>query len=143
MNRYEVKPWYKKKRYAIPIASFLGLLAISGSSTPVLINTVQGTQEISQVLEKTQVIPQQQKSIASEVSDQVDFNNKELIKETSTLSNSNYYINTQGSRIHSPAYTSDNSIPAGASARCRDGTYSFSQSRRGTCSRHGGVSEWL
>lgn len=34
-------------------------------------------------------------------------------------------------------------IPAGATARCRDGTYSFSQSRRGTCSGHGRVSEWL
>lgn len=33
--------------------------------------------------------------------------------------------------------------PAGASARCRDGTYSFSQNRRGTCSHHGGVAEWL
>jgi hypothetical protein len=28
--------------------------------------------------------------------------------------------------------------PAGATARCRDGTYSFSQHRSGTCSHHGG-----
>jgi len=34
-------------------------------------------------------------------------------------------------------------VPSGASARCRDGTYSFSQHRSGTCSYHGGVSEWL
>jgi uncharacterized protein YraI len=33
--------------------------------------------------------------------------------------------------------------PPGASARCNDGTYSFSQNRRGTCSHHGGVAEWL
>ena len=33
--------------------------------------------------------------------------------------------------------------PVGATARCRDGTYSFSQHRRGTCSWHGGVAEWL
>lgn len=33
--------------------------------------------------------------------------------------------------------------PAGATARCRDGAFSFSQSRRGTCSGHGGVAEWL
>lgn len=33
--------------------------------------------------------------------------------------------------------------PEGASARCRDGTYSYSQNRRGTCSHHGGVAEWL
>lgn len=33
--------------------------------------------------------------------------------------------------------------PSGASARCRDGTYSYSRNRRGTCSHHGGVREWL
>jgi hypothetical protein len=33
--------------------------------------------------------------------------------------------------------------PAGASARCRDGAYSFSQHRQGTCSHHGGVAQWL
>jgi hypothetical protein len=25
---------------------------------------------------------------------------------------------------------------------CADGTYSFSQHRRGTCSHHGGVARW-
>ncbi len=37
------------------------------------------------------------------------------------------------------------SVPAqssGASAKCRDGTLSYSQNRRGTCSHHGGVSIW-
>jgi hypothetical protein len=32
---------------------------------------------------------------------------------------------------------------AGASALCRDGTYSYSAHRRGTCSHHGGVAVWL
>lgn len=36
-----------------------------------------------------------------------------------------------------------NAIPTGATAECRDGSYSFSQHRRGTCSHHGGVSTWL
>ena len=35
------------------------------------------------------------------------------------------------------------SAPAGATARCRDGTYSYSQHRSGTCSHHGGVAAWL
>jgi hypothetical protein len=30
-----------------------------------------------------------------------------------------------------------------ATAICRDGTYSYSRHRQGTCSRHGGVSTWL
>jgi hypothetical protein len=35
------------------------------------------------------------------------------------------------------------SIPSGATARCKDGTLSYSKSRRGTCSHHGGVSTWF
>jgi hypothetical protein len=30
----------------------------------------------------------------------------------------------------------------GATARCRDGTYSHSRHHSGTCSHHGGVAEW-
>jgi len=51
------------------------------------------------------------------------------------------YVNAYGNTVCRPYET--NSAPAGATARCSDGTYSFSQSRRGTCSRHGGVAQWL
>jgi len=53
------------------------------------------------------------------------------------------YTNSQGNRVRSPTRAPDNQAPAGATARCRDGTFSFSQSRRGTCSHHGGVASWL
>lgn len=33
--------------------------------------------------------------------------------------------------------------PAGATALCKDGTYSKSKHRSGACSKHGGVKEWL
>jgi hypothetical protein len=33
--------------------------------------------------------------------------------------------------------------PTGATAKCKDGTYSKSQHHSGTCSSHGGVAEWL
>ncbi|QJD81240.1 DUF3761 domain-containing protein [Spirosoma rhododendri] len=52
-----------------------------------------------------------------------------------------YYRNSAGSRVQSPTFYSV--PPAGATAECRDGSYSFSQSHRGTCSRHGGVKRWL
>jgi uncharacterized protein YraI len=52
------------------------------------------------------------------------------------------YVNSRGQWVPSPRH-SPNGPPAGASARCRDGTYSFSRSRRGTCSHHGGVARWL
>jgi peptidoglycan hydrolase-like protein with peptidoglycan-binding domain len=58
------------------------------------------------------------------------------------LSNGNSYSNVNGSTVQSPAYSS-NGVPAGATAICGDGTYSFSMHRSGTCSHHGGVSEWL
>lgn len=52
-----------------------------------------------------------------------------------------YYINSNGYRVQSP--TRYSSAPRGATARCVDGTYSFSKNRRGACSHHGGVAEWL
>lgn len=42
-----------------------------------------------------------------------------------------------------PVIQPTTSHPSGATAICRDGTYSYSQNRRGTCSHHGGVSVWL
>ena len=51
------------------------------------------------------------------------------------------YVNSKGRIVKRPENCSGS--PAGATARCRDGTYSFSQSRRGTCSHHGGVASWL
>lgn len=57
-------------------------------------------------------------------------------------SSSDYYTNSRGQRVHRPVF-SESGPPAGATAQCADGTYSFSQSRRGTCSHHGGVSRWL
>lgn len=51
------------------------------------------------------------------------------------------YTNTAGNEVCRP-YDSP-SAPAGASAQCKDGSYSFSQTRSGTCSGHGGVSHWL
>lgn len=52
-----------------------------------------------------------------------------------------YYTNSAGERIQSPTHYKK--PPSGATALCRDGTYSFSRSRRGTCSHHGGVARWL
>jgi hypothetical protein len=51
------------------------------------------------------------------------------------------YINSAGNTVCRPEAST--TAPSGATAKCVDGTYSFSQSRRGTCSSHGGVAEWL
>jgi hypothetical protein len=52
-----------------------------------------------------------------------------------------YYRNSDRLCLSRPVRSA--SEPIRATARCRDGTYSFSQHRRGTCSRHGGVVQWL
>jgi hypothetical protein len=51
------------------------------------------------------------------------------------------YENSAGNVVCKP-YESPTQ-PAGATAQCEDGTYSFSESRSGTCSHHGGVAVWL
>lgn len=54
---------------------------------------------------------------------------------------SDHYRNTDGVCVHRPA--SGPGAADGATALCRDGSYSYSQNRRGTCSGHGGVRTWL
>jgi hypothetical protein len=51
------------------------------------------------------------------------------------------YTNSRGETVKRPENCSF--APPGATAQCADGTYSSSQSRRGTCSHHGGVAKWL
>jgi hypothetical protein len=38
---------------------------------------------------------------------------------------------------------SGNTDPTGATAKCKDGTYSKSKHHSGTCSKHGGVDQWM
>ncbi|HJT04591.1 MAG TPA: DUF3761 domain-containing protein [Pseudonocardiaceae bacterium] len=52
-----------------------------------------------------------------------------------------YYRNSDGNCVHRPQQAA--AAPAGATAQCQDGSYSFSQHRQGTCSGHGGVARWL
>jgi hypothetical protein len=51
------------------------------------------------------------------------------------------YINSRGKSVPRPENCS--APPKSATAQCRDRSYSFSQSRSGTCSHHGGVAKWL
>ncbi len=49
------------------------------------------------------------------------------------------YINSAGQTVCRPSASNT----GGATAICRDGSYSYSRNRRGTCSHHGGVRQWL
>ena len=63
--------------------------------------------------------------------------------DEANLSNHNTNTNRDGNTVHAPARSLSGKAPEGATARCRDATYSFSRHRSGTCSRHGGVADWL
>lgn len=61
--------------------------------------------------------------------------------QSQSATSGEYYTAASGHRVHRPVRAP--AAPAGASARCADGSWSFSESRRGTCSHHGGVASWL
>ena len=121
----DIRPWYEKKRYILSIA-FLGLFFVLG-----LNGSLNNQQPV--VKSNASFYNESVKTITNHVSPSESITNN-------NLSNDNTYINIDGGTVHSPARAS--SIPAGASAKCRDGTYSFSRHRQGTCSHHGGVDEW-
>ncbi|MEX3941585.1 DUF3761 domain-containing protein [Paraburkholderia sp. BR10937] len=62
--------------------------------------------------------------------------------DESQLQEHGHYVNRDGNDVHSPAHSRTGSVPVGATAKCGDGTYSFSQHHAGTCSHHHGVAEW-
>jgi hypothetical protein len=68
---------------------------------------------------------------------------KKADPDESDLQTHKHYRNSAAQTVHSPSKSKDGNVPAGASAQCRDATYSFSRSHRGTCSHHGGVANWL
>ncbi|RXZ37105.1 DUF3761 domain-containing protein [Oxalobacteraceae bacterium CAVE-383] len=59
------------------------------------------------------------------------------------LTSHGHYKNKSGQSVHSPSKSLGSKVPEGASAKCRDGSYSFSKHHRGTCSGHHGVAQWL
>jgi hypothetical protein len=52
-----------------------------------------------------------------------------------------YYRNSDGNCVRRPEQAA--TPPSGATAQCKDASYSFSRHRQGTCSGHGGVAQWL
>ena len=53
--------------------------------------------------------------------------------------NNNYYVNSSGHLVHSPSCGEEHQK---RTAECRDGSVSYSEHHRGTCSYHGGVAHW-
>jgi len=136
-DKVEIKQ--ETKTEVVPFTS----LTINDSSllvgtTKIATVGVNGEKTIIYEVTYTNGVETDRKVISEEITKQpVNEVKKEGTKTTSS-SCSGGYINSQGNCVQSPG-----SSPVGATARCRDGTYSYSQSRSGTCSHHGGVAEWL
>ena len=80
---------------------------------------------------------------SSEAQQQPQQNSQDVTNGSTTLIEQGSYTNHDGYSVHRPAHTVSGAVPVGASAQCRDASYSFSMNHRGTCSRHGGVARWL
>lgn len=116
--------------------------------TKTIQNGIDGTKEFIYEVTYTDEIETKRELISEEAKKEavdkiVAFGTKKKITPTSSSSlavscGEDYYENVDGNCVHRPS-----SEPTGASAKCKDGTYSYSQHRRGTCSSHGGVAEWL
>lgn len=139
------RSWYKKKRFLIPlglVGLFTSIAVASNNPQPTALQSEQTASSVQSNVKapESTITPL---DLASPVVEEKVTAPKTAPAQTATtsdLSNNNYYQNVDGNSVHSPAYAP--SIPAGASAQCGDGTYSFSQNRRGTCSHHGGVAQW-
>ena len=70
-----------------------------------------------------------------------------IVSATDPAGKCGYYINSNGQQIPSPCgnWRNDPTPPSGATARCRDGTWSWSQHPHywGTCNYHDGVERYL
>lgn len=130
----------KKKPGRLWAGLGLGALAVLGV-TAISASEPASSTSATNTYESVQVAPLPRVEATQSVSAQVD--DAEPVPARAGLSNDNYYTNVAGNQVHSPAYADTSCEAAGASAECRDGTCSFSQNRRGTCSHHGGVARWI
>lgn len=146
----DTRVWYEKKRYMLPtiLAGLWTLGAVLADPVPTP-NTTPAAVQIAPSIPESRTIPpveqapDTQDSTVTESSQTPPVTTRppSVSPRQVELSNDNHYTNVDGETVHSPAYAPD--VPEGASAQCRDGTYSFSRNRRGTCSHHGGVATWL
>ncbi|SRR5258708_25416133 len=128
----------------IPLALLFGLGVISSTNSKVQSSEVQGvsTTEPTSIATATPLTsPSISPTITPTLKPIYTPTPAPTINQTNSDTNNTYYTNSDGNTVQSPTYY--NSAPAGATAKCNDGTYSFSQHRSGTCSGHGGVAQWL
>ncbi|HWJ49895.1 MAG TPA: DUF3761 domain-containing protein [Solirubrobacteraceae bacterium] len=121
----------------------VAVLATMGGRTPAR-KSIEITRERSAAELEAQAVKKQaeqrQASEAAERKASEEAAKQKAAIETPVCTNGTY-VNSAGNTVCRPEESP--TVPAGATAECQDGTYSFSESRSGTCSHHGGVARWL
>ncbi len=143
---------FSKKQIFLGITGLviaLGFIGSTGSQTP--IQTQQKTSQTQEQTPTTQIqgvrdevkiaSPEPSPTPKPTPSPKLASPTPKTITSAPTYCLNGTYVNSVGNTVCRPEQAP--STPAGATAICRDGSYSFSQSRSGTCSHHGGVSRWL
>jgi hypothetical protein len=95
---------------------------------------------LAAILVSQQIVSQTQSPAPPTTSSASASNIKPKADKVNCTSNGTY-VNSKSQIVQRPENCSG--PPQGAAALCRDGTYSFSKTRRGTCSHHGGAGKWL
>ncbi|MGN6371892.1 MAG: DUF3761 domain-containing protein [Solirubrobacteraceae bacterium] len=122
-----------------------------GSNTVAVKATLGGRRSVSKTITVTReksAAEVERETRAREAQEEAEAHERTASQPTTTTSppfeeacTNGTYVNSAGKTVCRPEESS--SPPAGATAECEDGTYSFSESRSGTCSHHGGVKRWL
>jgi outer membrane biosynthesis protein TonB len=153
----ENRKWYKKKRYIVPlgVVGFFTILTAALSPAPTTTSVKSETQGLQAQQEQggTVTLPgtlkpleiEQQPEGAPTPTQQptpspVVQKIPPPVPSPTIAPVPSYYTNVDGDKVQSP--TKADSKPSDASAKCKDGSYSFSKHRSGTCSGHGGVAVW-
>lgn len=134
------RPWYKKKRFLIPLG-LVGLFTVVGlaSSNPTPA-AVQDKQQSTNSFQQTSPPPDTSSPLPFQLDNNSSSNDDTSSTDQTASAPNGTYTNVDGDQIPSPYQAPTK--PAGATARCVDGSYSSSTHRQGTCSHHGGVAVW-
>jgi resuscitation-promoting factor RpfB len=96
---------------------------------------------LAAILVSQQIVSQTQPAQSQPSTNSAATSNTKPNTGHANCTNNGTYVNSNGQTVQRPENCSV--PPKGASAQCRDGSSSFSTSRRGTCSHHGGVAKWF
>lgn len=115
---------------SLPVGqSQISQVGVNGTKEVVYEVTAKNGKEISRSKKSEKIIKQSIDQITK---------NGTYVQPVQNSTSAGSYVNSKGNQVESPSSDTD-----GATALCRDGARSHSQSRRGTCSHHGGVASWL